>query len=59
MTEINTICPICGYGDLVEYTHQYSDITLLHSICNYCEEWVTTPEQSRENKKRIMDNYHD
>ena len=27
---------------------------LLHSICDYCAEWIVTPEQSRYNKRIIL-----
>ena len=59
------LCPICGKGILLEQTHlhpvgflfhHYQEfITLQHSICDYCGEWITTPEQSRYNKKVIKE----
>lgn len=53
-------CPICNQGNLVEAEHDLlldSGIevnSLKHSICDYCEEWIVTPEQSRENKLKIL-----
>lgn len=51
-------CPICGMGQLIEHKHKLAfdgaNIpNLLHSLCSYCGEYVTTPEQSRHNKTLI------
>ncbi len=57
-------CPVCGVGRLVERHHEKkSEIDghpfvirgLLHSVCDHCDERVTTPAQSRHNKKMIAD----
>lgn len=47
-------CPICDIGELNEEFHETNEIVgLVHSICDYCGEWIVTPEQSRHNKKLI------
>lgn len=57
-------CPLCYFGTLVEYTHAITTDSgilvdnLKHSLCNYCQEWVTTPEQSRYNKQKIINETH-
>ena len=59
------LCPICEKGILLEQNHlhpigfhpihRYQEfVTLEHSICDNCGEWITTPEQSRANKKIII-----
>ena len=53
-------CPICGMGQLIEHKHKLAfdgaNIPdLLHSLCSYCGEYVTTPEQSRHNKRLITE----
>jgi hypothetical protein len=59
------LCPICGKGILSEQTHLHSmkffqnsrkhdTVELKHSICDYCGEWITTPEQSKFNKNAII-----
>ena len=48
-------CPICGKGELVMESHETDGVFgLLHSICDYCAEWIVTPEQSRYNKRIIL-----
>lgn len=50
-------CPICGKGELVMESHETDGVNgLLHSICDYCAEWIVTPEQSRYNKKVLLRN---
>jgi len=58
------ICPLCGVGKLVEHRDErQSEIDgykiviqgLLHSECAECSEHVTTPDQSRHNKRIISD----
>ncbi len=57
-------CPICGLGNLVEAKHDLlldSGIEmydLKHSVCDFCEEWVVNPDQSRENKQKILNEKH-
>lgn len=57
-------CPICGEGNLLTRKHQrdseldgYKFVvsSLLHSVCDHCGERVTTPDQSRHNKKVLVD----
>lgn len=53
-------CPLCGMGQLIEHKHRLSfdgaNIPdLLHSECSYCHEYITTPEQSRHNKRLITE----
>ncbi len=49
------ICPICGKGELIPTFHKLGEIVgLIHSMCDYCEEWIVTPEQSRHNKNLIV-----
>ena len=63
MSDNSTLCPICGEGHLIEHTHDlaaeiegYSYVVdgLLHSICDHCDEYITTPDQSRHNKRVII-----
>lgn len=63
MSENSTLCPICGEGHLIEHTHDleaelegYSYVIngLLHSICDHCDEYIITPDQSRHNKRMII-----
>lgn len=58
------VCPVCGEGELVEYQHEHStDIDgygfvvrgLRHSLCTQCHERVVTPEQSRHNKRTMIE----
>lgn len=35
--------------------YKYVVSGLLHSECNSCNEWITTPEQSRHNKRLIVE----
>jgi len=58
------VCPICGEGELVEREHdRKSEVEgyefvirgLLHSVCASCNERVTTPAQSRHNKRVISE----
>jgi hypothetical protein len=57
-------CPICYFGTLIEHTHSITTDSgmlvgnLKHSVCSYCEEWITTPEQSRYNKQKIINETH-
>jgi HTH-type transcriptional regulator/antitoxin MqsA len=59
-----TLCPLCGEGHLVEHTHdrngdidgfRYVVRGLRHSLCDHCGETITTPEQSRHNKRVIIE----
>lgn len=63
MNEIAITCPICGEGTLVANVHERSyDVDgfpyvvqgLRHSLCDHCGEYITTPEQSRYNKRVII-----
>ncbi len=63
MSDKSTFCPICDEGHLIENTHElaadlegYSYVIpgLLHSLCNHCGEYITTPDQSRHNKRVII-----
>lgn len=58
------LCPLCGVGKLVEHHHErQSELDghkfvisgLLHSVCDGCGERVTTPDESRHNKRVISD----
>jgi len=64
MNDYSILCPLCGEGQLVEQTHErhaeidghaYVVSGLLHSLCSHCGEYITTPEQSRHNKRTIID----
>lgn len=57
-------CPVCGVGTLVAHRHERKETLdshsyvirgLLHSICDHCNERVTTPDQLRQNKRLIAD----
>ncbi len=59
MNKNYTLCPICGEGKLIAHTHdlaaeiegyRYVVKGLQHSLCNHCDEYLTTPDQSRHNK---------
>lgn len=63
MTTHLVLCPLCGEGHLTEQTHdRASDIDgfrfvvrgLRHSLCDHCGETITTPEQSRHNKRAMI-----
>jgi len=63
MSDNSTLCPICGEGHLIEHTHDlaseleghsYVINGLLHSLCDHCDEYITTPDQSRHNKRVII-----
>lgn len=44
-------CPICDNGELNQYFHEMDEISgLIHFICDYCSDWIVTPEQPRYNK---------
>lgn len=64
MKEQQILCPVCGEGHLVEHTHArdaelegYSYVVkgLRHSLCDHCGEDITTPDQSRYNKRAIIE----
>lgn len=57
-------CPLCGVGRLIEHSHERQNETdgyefvvrgLLHSVCSDCGERVTTPDQTRHNKRILID----
>lgn len=57
-------CPLCGEGVLVQHEHdRESEIDgykfvirgLLHSVCDHCHERVVTPDQSRHNKRVVVE----
>lgn len=63
MSDKSPFCPICDKGHLIENTHElaadlegYSYVIpgLLHSLCDHCGEYITTPDQSRHNKRLII-----
>jgi len=56
--------PLCGEGRLVEHAHErdcniedhtYVVSGLRHSLCSHCGEDITTPDQSRHNKRTIIE----
>lgn len=58
-----TTCPLCDAGPLVERPHdlktahqghRYRVTGLRHSTCAQCEAYLTTPTQSRHNKRRVI-----
>ena len=58
------ICPLCEVGRLVEHFHERHNETdgykfvvrgLLHSGCTDCGEGVTTADQTRHNKRILID----
>lgn len=58
------LCPLCGEGQLIEHSHRrdfefdgqgYLVSGLRHSSCSHCGEDITTPEQSRHNKRAIIE----
>jgi hypothetical protein len=47
-------CPVCGKGRIFTRRHSYDGVNgLYHSICDTCKAIITTPEQSRYNKKKL------
>lgn len=67
MNDSSILCPLCGEGRLVEHTHErhldvdghaYVVSGLRHSLCSHCGEDITTPEQSRYNKRTIIEARH-
>lgn len=60
---IDIVCPLCGLGNLTERgrpptntgAHNQLVIGLVDSICDRCGETIVTPEQSRINKRIIID----
>ena len=57
-------CPLCGEGHLRELTPARRDERdgvvveipgLRHSLCDHCGEAITTPEQSRHNKRAVIE----
>ena len=63
MKDETFLCPLCGAGQLIEHTHEHpAEIKghayvvpgLLHTLCSHCGEYITTPEQSRHNKRVIL-----
>lgn len=63
MNDNSILCPLCGEGQLIEHTHErpaeieghaYVVSGLLHSLCSHCGEYITTPAQSRHNKRVII-----
>lgn len=63
MSDSAILCPLCGEGRLVEHNHErhfeiegfaYTVSGLRHSLCNHCGEDITTPDQSRHNKRVII-----
>lgn len=67
MYQDSNLCPLCGTGRLVEHTHERQNTidgqrltvySLVHSICDYCGEYITTPWQSRRNKRTIAEAAH-
>jgi HTH-type transcriptional regulator/antitoxin MqsA len=64
MNDFSILCPMCGEGQLVEHTHErhykieglaYVVSGLRHSLCSHCGEDITTPDQSRHNKRVIIE----
>jgi HTH-type transcriptional regulator/antitoxin MqsA len=64
MNADSILCPLCGKGSLCEETDvrnadidgfQYVVHGLRHSFCDHCGETITTPEQSRHNKRMIVE----
>ena len=64
MNAESVLCPLCGEGHLAEHTHdrdgdidgfRYTVHGLRHSLCNHCGETITTPEQSRHNKRALIE----
>lgn len=56
--------PLCGQGRLREQTHARRDERdgvvvetpgLRYSLCDHCGETITTPEQSRHNKRALIE----
>lgn len=64
MNQDSRLCPMCDEGSLVERTHERQETIdghafiiggLVHSICDHCGEYITTPQQSRHNKRVIAE----
>lgn len=64
MENQNTICPVCGEGNLaqkelseiVEYNGSSVEVDgFLCSVCDSCGTEVSSPEQSRHNKRLVLD----
>ena len=63
MSDSSILCPLCGEGRLLEHSqerqyknedHAYVVTDLRYSLCSHCGEEITTPEQSRHNKRIII-----
>jgi len=63
MSDSLILCPLCGEGRLIEHTQErhfkneglaYVVTGLRYSLCSHCREEITTPEQSRHNKRAII-----
>lgn len=64
MSKDTSLCPLCDTGQLHEYTHERQEVIdghkvvipgLLHTLCNHCGEYITTPAQSRYNKQALIE----
>jgi len=64
MSKDMSLCPLCDTGQLNEFTHERQELIdghkvvipgLLHSLCNHCGEYITTPTQSRYNKQTLIE----
>lgn len=64
MSKDTSLCPLCDTGQLHEHTHECQEMIdgykvvipgLRHSICDHCAEYITTPTQSRHNKRVLIE----
>ncbi|AUB85700.1 type II toxin-antitoxin system MqsA family antitoxin [Candidatus Thiodictyon syntrophicum] len=64
MNQHPSLCPMCDEGQLIEHTHDRQDEIdgygftirgLVHSLCDHCGEYIVAPEQSRQNKRTIIE----
>lgn len=64
MSKDTSLCPLCAAGQLIEHTHERQEEIdghaivisgLLHSLCTHCGEYITTPNQSRHNKRVLIE----